>query len=289
MNCDADDFGCNAGDGHDPAQAGEGNSGPPEQVDGPGSVEAVNGPEAGAGGCYAVALEDILILARDWFHTHCLSEGGDGWDPRGPAAGGEPPTPGGGEGRGPEARFGGFYPVDREDILALARHWYKTLLGLEYFEFWAASHEWKSVAWASSRFARVARMVGEAEADKIIREERADLRRRAGEWGRVFFEGTAEEVARVQREAHEGLRPVDATRWDEATRRAAHEYLKAHPRGAFFDAAGDLWYLAESTGEQGEEPARLVLSVRTRYGDRVRLREYPVDPPPDWSAPYALG
>jgi hypothetical protein len=290
MSGDAFDFGGNARDGHDPAGAGEVNSGSPDGVDGAGSVEKWNGPEAGVGGSYSVALGDILILARDWFNTHCLSQGADGWGPNGPGpAGGEAPTPGTSGARGPEVRFGGCYPVDREDVLALAQHWYKTLLGLEHDAFQTGCPDADLIWWASNRFGRIAQMVGEVEIDKIIEKVRSDLRwERGEEWWLAFTGVDKNAVARVRKESQRAGEAVSAKRSDEATIRAAHEYLKTHPTGVYFDAAGDMWYLAGVPGERSTEPGRLVLKVRTKAGYASTMPPYNVERPPGWFPPYGL-
>jgi hypothetical protein len=208
-------------------------------------------------------------------------------------AGGKPPIQGGGEPDGPEVGFADSYLVDREELLVLARHWYKSFLDTEYFEFWSASSEWKQKYWDGRRFGRIAKMLGEVEKDKIIQEVRAELRESLGEeeW-RVFMTGTKAEVARVQEEAMRGIDALQAKKADEGTCRAAHAYLGAHPTGVFFDGQGDMWYLGRpracTPAGPDPNPGRLILRVRTRRGTCCWMPAYTVERPPGWSAPFGL-
>jgi hypothetical protein len=155
---------------------------------------------------------------------------------------------------GLEVGFGGHYPVDRNDILALAEHLYETLLDFEYRVFFGLQSEFEPVVQARRRFVRIADMVGEVETQKIIQQVREKFRREHRKWGQMFLDGLKAETQYVEYYASVAL---NMKKYDEATCRAAHEYLRTDPCGVYHDPAGDMWFLGEP--EEGADSALLVV------------------------------
>jgi hypothetical protein len=193
-------------------------------------------------------------------------------------------------GPGSEA-FEGYSPT-RAELLILARHWYEEYLSTATFCFFHAtsgSSEIRSMEYALRRVERIDALIGGEAVKEVIEQLRAAERRRLGEeeW-QAFITGDSAAALRWMEEWDRADDLMGAKEADEASCRAAWDYLRARPTGVYFDQSNGLWYLAESTGESGAEPGRLVLTVRIQDGSSRKLSSYVVERPLGWSAPFGL-
>jgi hypothetical protein len=167
------------------------------------------------------------------------------------------------------------YPLTREELLILARHWLRQDADIDWFIFayqCFGRSDFDAMYYARFRFNRIMELLGGAAVQNVIDQVRTETREKIGEeaW-RIFNEGSVSERDRITEEIHECGDRLTAKLADVATCRAAFAFLAEHPSEVYFDSAGDLWHLSE-VWERNATQSHLMLQVRTKNGGVRRAR-----------------
>jgi hypothetical protein len=192
----------------------------------------------------------------------------------------------------PGGEAAAFAP-DADELRALVRFWSDPRLDLDLVWLLNGStggRESRARAYAGWRLALIEAVLGAGPVRAAVDEAEADARRRLGdETWRVFAAGTDAERARVAEASYREMGRLHAKRDDPAACAAALAAPGRDPGGAFLDAEGDLWHLADPPRVFSPPPGRLVLELRTRAGRAVFAADHGIDRPAGWVAPYGLG
>jgi hypothetical protein len=195
--------------------------------------------------------------------------------------------------KAPEAEEVLAYPLTRDELLVLARHWAKEDLDLQLFFFFTGCTggiECRTMAYAGHRLRRIADLLGLDAVQRAVAEVEEEARRDIGdeEW-RGFTGGTEEAWDRAIERTEQDHAYLDRKREDKETLERAFAYLRDHPGQVYFDEAGDLWYLSEpSPSGDGRPAGKLVLRVTIPRGGSAFVTGYELERPPWWTPPYRL-
>jgi hypothetical protein len=181
------------------------------------------------------------------------------------------------------------YPVTREDLLILGRHWFKKRILAEMSCFFEGRDDSDSRAQDihyQDQMARIGAMLDENARLQIIEEFEAEQRSTIGrEKWYAYADGDTEERDRLLDRDRADHKRLSRKLADPAWSGRAGSLLREHPTPVFLDADGDMWYLCELA--DGEH-AGLVLAIVSPTGQSVRAHESVFDRPHGWFRPFGL-
>jgi hypothetical protein len=188
---------------------------------------------------------------------------------------------------GPGSEVIPVFPITREELLVLAKHWDTIALDLKLFQYVYSqygSDQMQRSDYAGWRVARIAALLGK-EAVRAVREEvEKEMREGYGDdcW-EAYFQGDSKFPERMHKEHEKVDAYLNLKREDKQTQDAAFEYLRDNPEGYRIDHAGDLWSLSPGRND----PARLFLKVTTPKGASAWF-DRAIDRPDGWRAPFGI-
>jgi hypothetical protein len=183
------------------------------------------------------------------------------------------------------------FPITRQELLILAKHWLKEAMHCELSWFEIAGHQFSDLDdcgadYAIGRVRNIEAVVGmravaavHAELVVEVREERGD------DFWEAFRRQDTNFADRLYEEHEKDSDYLALKGQDKQTLDAVFEYLRNNPdEGYRIDDAGDLWTLAPSECNS----ARLILNVTIPNGRRTWFECHRIDRPAGWRAPFGI-
>ena len=179
------------------------------------------------------------------------------------------------------------YPLNREELRVLARHWAKdredNALSC-YFQQCVDSSDFRRSVFAGDRLALMDEILGKEVVDAVFAEVKAEQHNRDG-WeywdaARRHDEDYRTELDREEVSARAYLQEKEK---DTEKVQQVFEYLSKNPFGFRLDESGDMWTFVRS-----EDGKRLVLNLRMINGSGRSFSEYSIASPARWTPRFGI-